>query len=235
MGLAITFIARTINLARSKEIRAQSRHTSNWGMIRLFCSPTQSVQREALRNISHRLLSGEVKLENAEKIFPKDVLIKVSEYWGINGRPHSENPGSGNTREFTLTDIAEKSTNKRILASLAENPEVAAIAATNPHCPPKAVAVALCRMPKEDSYNPEEGDVGFALIGNNGDVEYPGDPRESLSPRPEYPERTLQAIRQILAVHKNNRTDIELEVRELDAGVSCNLAAIRIWGERFIV
>ncbi|MFA4966719.1 MAG: hypothetical protein WC624_00660 [Candidatus Margulisiibacteriota bacterium] len=76
MGLSTVFW-RPVNLFRSKETRAASPHTSNWGLVKIFYhGQDNSVKSAVVSNLSRRIDSGKLSLEEASML-PLDLIKKA--------------------------------------------------------------------------------------------------------------------------------------------------------------
>ncbi|MDD5382808.1 MAG: hypothetical protein PHH60_04040 [Candidatus Margulisbacteria bacterium] len=76
MGLNTVFW-RPVNLFRSKETRAMSPHTSNWGLAKIFYrSQDNTVKAAVINNLAQRINSGELPVAEASRL-PLDLIKKA--------------------------------------------------------------------------------------------------------------------------------------------------------------
>lgn len=83
---------RLFNLIlRSKEVRARSRHTSNWGLQRLHSNSTTpaSIREAVIDNYKKRCLNGQLTVQQLER-FPRETIVRILSHSLTQPNPVSE-------------------------------------------------------------------------------------------------------------------------------------------------
>lgn len=71
-------VIRSVNLLRSTQVRAQSRHTTNWGLARLS-NHSEPIHGLVAENLSQRIVAGNISMEQLYGFSPSVVGMAIAQ------------------------------------------------------------------------------------------------------------------------------------------------------------
>jgi len=159
-----TVVWRPVNLLRSRETRASSKHTSTWGLARIYRARPE-LKEKIIENVTWRILTGRIRHWNR---LPEEILSGSLKNIGLPLKGGTSSEMERVTALQNLYELAKESTYPKVLAILCENVEnhIREAAAISPKTPWEAVAIALSKMPKENKI------VFKSILQNHQDEKY---------------------------------------------------------------